>query len=68
MASLEAVHGRQDYPRWSETEGSTGRVRGGWPTLKEELDRRNPDQEEEICAHWYVFHRPNASFALPDDV
>ena len=68
QATSEMVHGRQDYTQWSETQGSTGGVCRGWALLGEEWDRWNPDQEEDIRARWCVFHRPEASFALPDDL
>ena len=36
MPTLETVHGRQVYPRWSEDQGSTWRVQGNGLLSKEE--------------------------------
>ena len=52
------LHRQLDLPWWSETQGSTGRVRGGWPSLEEYKDWWNPDKEDKIGPRWSVFHRP----------
>jgi len=67
-ATFYIILGRQGYPRWRGTQGSTWQVRGGWPSYKAECHQWNRDEEGELHAHWYVFHYPNASLALPQAV
>jgi len=41
--ALEMVHGRQDYPRLSETQASTEWAFWGWTSRNNEYDPQNPD-------------------------
>jgi len=68
MAASKTVHGRQDYPWWSETQGSTGQVHRGWGLLKKNRTDEPLTWEEQIGPHWYVFRRPDAFFSVPDDM